>query len=167
MPSRCAAYATAWAWLPLDCATTPRDRSSAVSAASRFIAPRILNAPVGWRLSGFSQSRRPSGRSAHGQGSSGVRTAVPAIRRWAARRSSRSTRVIPGPSSGVDGALTVREVTTLVRYSARCSGNSLTRFSHFVESTTVVRVRATPLVPESRLTTDSRPSTSGTRTFSM
>jgi hypothetical protein len=47
-----------------------------------LVAPRILNEPIGWRLSGFSRSGRAG--SAHGQGSSGVRSAMPSIRRAAA-----------------------------------------------------------------------------------
>ncbi len=54
IPSSWACRATAWAWLPADMAMTPRRRSSALSNASRFAAPRSLKAPVACRLSSLS-----------------------------------------------------------------------------------------------------------------
>ncbi len=59
MPSSRAAQATAWPWLPAQAATTPAARSAAVSVASRFMAPRILNEPVRCRFSAFSIVERP------------------------------------------------------------------------------------------------------------
>jgi hypothetical protein len=50
-PSRRAARATPWAWLPEEYVMTPRRRSSSVSDAIATYAPRILKAPIDWRLS--------------------------------------------------------------------------------------------------------------------
>ena len=86
IPNARAAYATAWAWLPLDGAITPR-RSSSVNAAILVYAPRILKAPIGCSDSGLSQTS-----PAHRAGNSGVRTATPATRFCAARSSSSVTR---------------------------------------------------------------------------
>src|SRR5438270_5473643 len=52
-PPRAAAYATACAWFPADQVTTPRARSSGVSAAIRLKTPRTLNEPVFWKSSAF------------------------------------------------------------------------------------------------------------------
>ena len=52
-PYCAAAHATACAWFPADQVTTPRRRSSSVSAATRFSAPRALNEPVFWKSSAF------------------------------------------------------------------------------------------------------------------
>ena len=41
-----AASARAWAWLPLECVTTPFFACSSVSFRTAFVAPRYLNAPV-------------------------------------------------------------------------------------------------------------------------
>ena len=53
-----AAKASAWAWLPALPAVTPL-AAPGPSDASLFIAPRILNAPVRWRLSAFSTTSPP------------------------------------------------------------------------------------------------------------
>src|SRR5580704_1520257 len=55
VPHSRAARATAIPWLPLEKATTPRVRPSGGSRFSLVTAPRILNEPVGWRLSSLSQ----------------------------------------------------------------------------------------------------------------
>ena len=57
IPTIRAASATPWAWLPALAATTPRARSASPSRAMRVYAPRILNEPVRWRFSHFSQHR--------------------------------------------------------------------------------------------------------------
>ena len=45
-PAWRAAHATAWPWLPALAAITPASRSASERNASRFTAPRTLNAPV-------------------------------------------------------------------------------------------------------------------------
>src|SRR6516165_8522633 len=50
-PSRPAANATPWAWLPALAATTPRARSASDSLAILAYAPRTLNDPVRCRFS--------------------------------------------------------------------------------------------------------------------
>ena len=52
---------------------TPRLRSSGESAAIATYAPRILNAPIGWRLSAFRNTRSSGGP----YGTSGVRSTTP------------------------------------------------------------------------------------------
>src|SRR5271156_1894026 len=52
-PSRAAANATPWAWLPALAATTPRARGAWESLAIRWYAPRPLNEPVRCRFSHF------------------------------------------------------------------------------------------------------------------
>ena len=43
--------ASAWAWLPLECVTTPRAAWASVSFKTALVAPRYLNAPTFWRFS--------------------------------------------------------------------------------------------------------------------
>ena len=93
-PNRRAASATACAWLPDDGATTPRARSSALRRARKLYAPRNLNAPPRWSISGLSQISAPKRSEAASNGRSGVRTATGAMRAAAARRSSRVMRVV-------------------------------------------------------------------------
>jgi hypothetical protein len=61
-PSSRAAQATAWPWLPALAATTPARFSGSESVAILFTAPRILNEPVRWRFSAFSDTSRPTRR---------------------------------------------------------------------------------------------------------
>src|SRR5690242_5774946 len=60
IPASRAAHATAWPWLPALAATTPARRSLFESIAILLTAPRILNDPVRWRFSAFSQMSRPA-----------------------------------------------------------------------------------------------------------
>ena len=62
MSSSRAAQATAWPWFPALAATTPAARSALPSPVSLLTAPRILNEPVRWRFSAFSQTGRPTRR---------------------------------------------------------------------------------------------------------
>ena len=91
MPSNFACRATAWAWFPADMATTPRARSASLSSASRFAAPRSLNAPVAWRLSSFNTTSAPVAAETTALARLGVRNTRP-DRRFAA--ASMSARVI-------------------------------------------------------------------------
>ena len=52
-PSRWAAQATPWAWLPEEAHTRPWERCWGVRARALFMAPRILNAPMTWNPSNF------------------------------------------------------------------------------------------------------------------
>ena len=95
MPSRRAAIATPWAWLPDEKATTPRARSASSSSSSRLVAPRSLKLPPCCRHSAFTQSRRPSPDRA-AAGASCVTCAGDALRRsrrhrppWAVSLSSK------------------------------------------------------------------------------
>src|SRR5271157_4909949 len=73
---------------------TPRRISSGVSCRILLAAPRILKAPMGWRLSALSQMRLPvpwpesPGKAAS---TSGVLTAMEAMRAAAARISAMET----------------------------------------------------------------------------
>src|SRR5580704_14623174 len=58
-PSRPAAYATPWAWLPALAATTPRARSASDSRLILTYAPRTLNDPVRCRFSHFRYTGPP------------------------------------------------------------------------------------------------------------
>ena len=42
-----------WPWLPVDAVMTPRLLSSGLSWETRFMPPRILKDPVGWKFSCF------------------------------------------------------------------------------------------------------------------
>ena len=59
IPSRRAAQATAWPWLPLEWVTTPRARPPRESRRIAVEAPRTLKAPIGCRCSHFSAHRVP------------------------------------------------------------------------------------------------------------
>ena len=59
MPMRWAWYATAWAWLPAETASTPPARSAAVSCAILLNAPRSLNDAVNCRFSNFRNTSQP------------------------------------------------------------------------------------------------------------
>src|SRR5712691_10170210 len=84
IPASRAAQATAWPWLPALAATTPARRSASVRVASLLTAPRILKEPVRWRFSAFSSTSRPASRDSVSEPKTGVRRAVPSIRRRAA-----------------------------------------------------------------------------------
>src|SRR3954447_12507688 len=84
IPASRAARATAWAWLPLDTATTPSGSSG--SARTALVAPRILNEPVRCSDSHFRYSSRPLAASRPGERSTGVRQTQPAMRARAASR---------------------------------------------------------------------------------
>jgi len=62
MPNSLAARATAWPWLPALAAITPAARSASLRLEILLTAPRILNDPVRWRFSAFSQTARPARR---------------------------------------------------------------------------------------------------------
>src|SRR6266700_1960881 len=80
VPSSRAAHATAWAWFPALAATTPAARSASPSNASLLTAPRILNEPVRWRFSAFSQILRPVRRDRVSEPYTGVTRACAAMR---------------------------------------------------------------------------------------
>jgi|GEM_PF-4659500 len=83
-PHSWAATATAIAWLPVLCATTP-GLSAATSRSTASSAPRILNDPPRWRFSAFSHSLAPASRSSSSERTTGVRATRPASRCWALR----------------------------------------------------------------------------------
>src|SRR5450759_1984893 len=62
--------------VPAEAVSTPRRRSWGPSRAMALAAPRILNEPIGWRFSNFSQTS--AGDSAK-QRTSGVRRATPTM----------------------------------------------------------------------------------------
>ena len=63
IPRSRAASASAWAWFPLLCVTTPRSAVAASSFRTAFVAPRYLKLPVFWKFSHLKNSRRPLRRS--------------------------------------------------------------------------------------------------------
>ena len=69
-------------------------------------------------------------------------------------------RAEPGPRRGRTALRSAPD-----RAERRPAGRARARPSHFVDSTTVVRVRATPRIRRSRDSVRSRPATSGTRTL--
>src|SRR3954454_8284552 len=99
-PRRRAARATPCAWFPDEYEMTPRARASGASDAIAAYAPRILNAPIGWRDSAF-RNRRSSGRP---YATSGVSTTTP--RSWSA-----AARMAPIVTSG---AVSVVVISTLL-----------------------------------------------------
>src|ERR1700740_2765241 len=56
IPRQAAARATAAAWLPLECVTTPCAASSSLREKIALVAPRILNDPVFCRFSHLKKS---------------------------------------------------------------------------------------------------------------
>jgi hypothetical protein len=74
--------------LPALAAITPAARSASLRLAILLIAPRILNDPVRWRFSAFSQTGRPVRRISDSDGYTGVRRTCPAIRSRAASTSA-------------------------------------------------------------------------------
>ena len=86
-PSARHTSATAIAWLPAEIVVTPRARSSAVMASTRFVAPRSLNEPPRWNSSALISTSCPARADRAGDGSSGVRTTRPASVRAAASTS--------------------------------------------------------------------------------
>src|SRR5207245_5462933 len=76
--------ASAAAWLPVECVTTPRAASSSLSENTAFVAPRILNDPVFWKLSHLKKSRAPAIASSEVEVSTGVRWMCGAMRACAA-----------------------------------------------------------------------------------
>jgi hypothetical protein len=81
IPSRRAARATPWAWLPDEKATTPSAFSPSSSRARRLVAPLNLKLPPCCRHSALIQIRRPP----QSRGKSGVRVT------WRPMRSAAST----------------------------------------------------------------------------
>lgn len=57
MPRTRAASATAAAWLPLECVTTPRAASASDRLSTAFSAPRALKLPVFWKSSHCGRGR--------------------------------------------------------------------------------------------------------------
>ena len=91
VPTRPAASATPWAWLPALAATTPRARSAADSREIRTYAPRTLYEPARCTFSHLSQAGPPSAALSGRDGSSGVVRMTPASSSRAARTSARPT----------------------------------------------------------------------------
>src|SRR3954464_14015413 len=87
MPRYCAAQATAEAWLPEECVTTPCRASSSESCRMALLAPRILKEPVRWKFSHLKKSCAPQSLSRPELVRTGVRFARGAMR-WAASRMS-------------------------------------------------------------------------------
>ncbi len=90
-PSSRAASATAWAWLPEEKATTPRERSSGERSVSRENAPRALKAPTRWKISALKKTRAPTRASIVREVSTGVRWTWGRMRARAAWTSARVT----------------------------------------------------------------------------
>src|SRR5690606_18773447 len=95
-------------WLPVEAVTTPWERASSDSAMILEAAPRSLNAPTGWVVSSLSSASTPTRSDRATEGTSGVRTAIPAIRRRAASMSMSGSDDIahsplPGPADGQSG----------------------------------------------------------------
>jgi len=88
-PARLAASATPCAWFPALAVTTPASRSASESVCIRFIAPRILNAPVRWKFSSFRWRSAPLISENERDRSSGVWRATPETRSRASRMSAR------------------------------------------------------------------------------
>ena len=91
MPRRWALMATPCAWLPALAATTPRLRSSGVSSANLFAAPRSLNEPVRCRFSSLKCTRAPQISLNGSESGHGVTATMPRMRSRAARTSCRVT----------------------------------------------------------------------------
>src|SRR5262249_33461659 len=91
MPRIRAASASACAWLPELCVTTPRAAASSDSAKTALHAPRNLNAPTFCKFSHLKNSDRPASRSSVAHVITGVRCAWPAIRLPALRTSASET----------------------------------------------------------------------------
>src|SRR5687767_8119615 len=70
---------------------TPRERIEGSIRARKVYAPRNLNAPPRWSISGFTKTGPPTAASRSSERSSGVRTATPAIAAAAARKASSAT----------------------------------------------------------------------------
>ncbi|MFK4533896.1 hypothetical protein ABIA00_002079 [Bradyrhizobium ottawaense] len=70
-----AAAATPWAWLPEENATTPPARLSCGIENTLLKAPRNLNEPVRWSISGFRKTLAPTRSLSTGKDNSGVRMA--------------------------------------------------------------------------------------------
>jgi hypothetical protein len=60
IPRHAAAHATAAAWFPLECVTTPRRASSSANEKIAFVAPLILNDPVFCRFSHLKNNCAPA-----------------------------------------------------------------------------------------------------------
>ncbi|MGC0319447.1 hypothetical protein ABIG06_000076 [Bradyrhizobium sp. USDA 326] len=86
-----AAAATPWAWLPEENATTPPARLSCGIENTLLKAPRNLNEPVRWSISGFKNTFAPTRSLSTGKDNSGVRMAKGAITRAAASMSAGPT----------------------------------------------------------------------------
>src|SRR6185437_14832585 len=84
-PARRAQYATPCAMFPAEAVSTPRASSSRPSSAMALAAPRILNEPMGCKLSSLSQTSAAASAFSR---TSGVRAATPAMRARAATASA-------------------------------------------------------------------------------
>src|SRR6266404_2391559 len=93
MPRNCAAIATACAWFPEECATTPGPSLSSGIESTKFEAPRILNAPPVWRFSHLKNADTPASVSKLREVMTGVRFAMGRIRSAAHRMSANVTLV--------------------------------------------------------------------------
>src|SRR5579859_962551 len=89
IPASRAAQATACPWLPALAATTPAARSASPSVEILLYAPRILNEPVRWRFSAFSETSRSASRENVSDRNTGVTRATPSRRARAASMSRR------------------------------------------------------------------------------
>src|SRR3954464_573752 len=87
-PKWVAAYATPWAWLPIEAATTPRARSSGARHAILLAAPRILNEPVTCRFSALRYTVQPAIALKLSECSNGVGRTTSWMRSAACRTSS-------------------------------------------------------------------------------
>ena len=88
MPRVAAARASAAAWLPDECAATPRAASSSPSDCTAFVAPRYLNAPMRCRCSHLRNSVAPAHASSVTLVITGVRCTNGAMRVAATRTSA-------------------------------------------------------------------------------
>src|SRR5579859_5375752 len=85
MPRSDAARASAAAWLPEECVTTPFAASSSVSRNTALVAPRALKAPTFCKFSHLKCRRLPAIASSTSLVITGVRWILSRIRSWASR----------------------------------------------------------------------------------
>ena len=60
MPRNFAASASAAAWLPDECVTTPLAATASDNDRTALVAPRNLNAPARWKFSHLKNSSAPA-----------------------------------------------------------------------------------------------------------
>ena len=104
MPSSRAWWATPWAWLPAEAATTPLARCAASSPSRKLRAPRSLNEAVYWKFSNLRTISAPVISDSVREAEHGVSTTAPRIRSAAAATSS----AVTGKTHGAHGRVFAR-----------------------------------------------------------